>query len=105
MKAIKKHRYLVIMLLSILGLIIINTFGVFKVFVIGDSYNIFEFVFAFIITFQFLCFGVTFIGYEGTGTPINMLINGLFYFFLIAVIISFILFIINPSKQKNNSNK
>lgn len=107
MKAVfKKHLNLVVMLLSIFGLIITNTFGVFKIFVLTESYTVFEFLSGFCIIFFFQLFGVAFIGYEGRGTPTNMLINGLFYFFMITVIISVVLYIKHQiGKSRSDVNK
>jgi len=92
-KSIKKYRYLIIMLLAGLSLIVVNIFGVFYICVIPESFTIFEFLFGFAITFIFQIGGIAFIGYENKGTPINMLINGLFYFFIIIIVISFVLYI------------
>lgn len=99
MKAVvKKHLFLIIMLLEILGLVIVNTLGVFYIYVLQESYTAFEFLFGFFYIFVFQLFGIAFVGYEGRGTPMNMLINGLFYLFIIAIIISVILFV----KQQSN---
>lgn len=101
----KKYIFLAATLLSIIGLIVVNIFGVYEVFVLGEPYNVLEFIFGFFITLVFLLIGVAFLNYEGRGTPTNMLINGLFYVFLIAAIVFFVLFLREILNQKNNEVK
>jgi hypothetical protein len=100
MKAtLKKRHLLIVMLLAILGLAVVTAFGVYTIFVLPDSYTVLEFVLGFAATFVFLCGGVAFIGYEGRGTPLNMVINGLFYVFLIVAVVSFIRFLIKAFRK------
>ena len=98
----KEHIFLIILLLAILGLIIVNIFGVFEVFVLSDTYNTIEFIIGFFATFVFLCFGVAFISYEGRGTSTNMLINGMFYFFLITIIAILIIYLVKIYRKAKN---
>lgn len=103
MKATLKTRHLLaILLVAIFGLAIVNTIGVFTVFVLSDPYTVLEIVLGFFNTFVLFCGGVAFIDYEGQGTPLNMMLNGLFLFFLIAAIASSILLL---RKALRGSNK
>ena len=90
------------MFLAGLGLNIVNLFGVFYICVVPESCTVFEFLFAYAITFEMQLGGAVFIGYENLRTPANMVINGLFYFF-IAVIITGLVLDIRRQKSKSRS--
>jgi len=94
------------------GLCFITTIVIFAVKGWSAPANIFravfEFAFSFVWSFIFLLIGVAFIGYEGAGTPINMIINGLFYFFLVCWILFLVLLVTSLVIKfcyKDNKNK
>ena len=91
--------YLVLLCLSLTGVIIANVFGIFKVCVLPPDWNIGEFIFGFFLTLFFLVVGAPFMDYEGRGTPTNMLINGLFYFFIVCFVVFLVLFITSCVKN------
>ena len=98
---LQKQQLFVLFLTAVCGLAIVNVLGVFKVHVLSDSYNAAEFLSGFLDTFIFLTFGFCFLGYEGRGTPVNLLINGFFYLFLIAAIVSFVLFLVKAFRRQH----
>jgi len=94
----RRKIFLVLMCLSILGLLITNIFGIFKVFIVNDP-SVFEFILSFFATFFFLLLGAAIMDYEGRGTPEGILINALFYFFLISMIV-LIIIVVRIKKRK-----
>ena len=98
MKTTPKKRLLIFMLLAIIRLAAVTAIGVFSVFVLGERYRALEFISGFYATFVFLCGGIAFFDYEGRGTPLNVLLNGLFYFFLVAAVVCFVLYLKRGSR-------
>jgi len=97
----KKQHILALLLAAILGLTAVNAVGIFTVFVVSDPYTVLEIVLGFLATFLLFCGGVVFMNYEGRGTPLNMALNGLFYLFLIAAIVSLILLLIRAFRRSS----
>jgi len=86
--------------LSVTGVIVTLVMGV---GMLCDTSTVAEFIVALPITFLYMLVGVAFIGYEGTGTPANMMINGGFYFFIVCTIVFSVLFVISLARTKKNS--
>ena len=99
-----KTTFFWVMISAIICLIVVNIFGMIKITVISDT-SVFGYIFGFFITLISLFIGIAFIGYEGRGTVGNMTINGLFYFFLILLIVSLVLFIRYKQKVENKKEK
>ena len=102
MKTTLKKQYLLALLLAaILSLTAVNAVGIFTVFVVSTPYTVLEIVLGFFATFMLFCGSVAFIDYEGRGTPLNMALNGLFYLFLIAAIVSLILLLLKAFRRSS----
>ncbi|MCL2796638.1 MAG: hypothetical protein FWD58_01090 [Firmicutes bacterium] len=94
-----KKIYLIFLIAFASALVATVVTGVFKIYVLHEP-NPLEFAVALPVTFFFMLLGVALLGYEGTGTPENMVVNGLFYVFLAGAVVFLILFLKAAKKVK-----